>query len=209
MSKLDRIYAQVPSGYYYQSLKTNHFQKYWHGRRFIELKRALKGYGGTLLDIGCADGVFTNEIYRALNPGSHVFGIDIYHPSIAFAQKQYPQIKFRKASAEKLPYEKQSFDIITCLEMLEHVTDPNRVLMEMRRVLKPKGSIFILVPQENLLFKTIWFMWTRWKGKVWDHSHLQHFYLESMTDYFKSEKFIIKKRKTFILDMLMLFELGL
>ena len=207
MSDMNKIYAQVPPGYYFESLRNNILQRFWHEQRFKQIRQLCSNRTGTLLDIGCADGVFTNVIYNAMSAKSKITGIDIYKPSITFAHKKYPYIRFMVAAGEKIPFPKASFNYITCLEMLEHVASPSLLLNEMRRILKKNGTIIIMVPHETWLFKFIWFIWTKSKGKVWDHAHLQHFDRSSMTTLFTKNNFKIIYHKTFLLNMLMLFEI--
>lgn len=206
---LNEIYRQVPTAYYYHSLQTNPFQRFWHTQRFKVIGTLLSQRKVNLLDIGCADGVFTNEIAKVLHRQSSVTGVDIHISSINFARRKFPHIKFYTAAAENLPFQKHTFDLITCLEMLEHVKNPLLVLQEMRRILKPNGRAVILVPQETLLFKSIWFVWTKFKGKVWNHAHMQHFYFDSLNSFFVKNRCAIKYRRTFLGGMLMVFEVTL
>ena len=205
MKNIGEIYAQVPAGYYFESLKTNPFQRFWHLSRFRQVQRLLKDKKGKLLDIGCADGVFTNEISKVLQKNSPITAVDIYKPSVQFAQKTFKHITFRTAPAEKLPFKTKSFDIVTCLEMLEHVENPNIVLKEIKRVLKKGGIAIILLPQETLLFQTIWWLWTRLKGKVWNHAHFQHFYFDETVKLLEKNGFAVTIKKTFMANMLMVF----
>lgn len=207
MKNINHIYAQVPAGYYYESLKTNYLQRFWHTQRFIHIQQLLKGREGKLLDIGCADGVFTNEMSKVLQKGSIITAVDIYTPSIQFAQKKFKHITFKTAPAEKLPFKTNSFDIVTCLEMLEHVQDPAMVMKEIKRVLKKGGTAIILLPQETKLFQIIWWIWTKFKGKVWNHAHFQHFFFDAMPAFFERLGFTITMKKTFLWNMLMIFEL--
>ena len=207
MTNNEHIYAQVPAGYYFESLKTNPFQRFWHQQRFMQIQQWLKNKKGKLLDIGCADGVFTNETSKALNKGSTIVAVDIYKSTIIFAQKHFPHIQFLTAPAEKLPFSTNSFDMVTCLEMLEHVEEPNTVLQQIKRVLKKNGTALILLPQETPLFKIIWWLWTKVKGKVWTHAHFQHFSLDTASKLFEKNGFRVTRKKTFLLNMLMVFEL--
>ena len=74
-------------------------------------------------------------------------------------------------------------------------------------ILKKGGNAIILVPQETLLFQIIWWMWTKFKGKVWSHAHFQHFFFDDMLALFAKHEFKVTKKKTFMWNMLMAFEL--
>ena len=55
---------------------------------------------------------------------------------------------------------------------MEHLENPRRALSEIHRVLAPKGHLIIVQDTDSLLFRTIWWMWTKWKGSVWEGSHI-------------------------------------
>jgi 2-polyprenyl-6-hydroxyphenyl methylase/3-demethylubiquinone-9 3-methyltransferase len=96
-----------------------------------------------LLDIGCGGGVLSEE-FAGL--GCQVVGIDISPRSIAVAQAHAEQsglsIDYRIGEAMGLPFEDSSFEAVSCCDMLEHVSDWERVIAESARVLKPDGLFF-------------------------------------------------------------------
>ena len=58
----EELHERVPPNWYYVSIRENTFQRYWHSRRFQEVKSMIEPVGGEVLDIGSADGVFTKVI---------------------------------------------------------------------------------------------------------------------------------------------------
>jgi len=84
-----------------------------------------------ILDIGCGDGL----VARILNSSS-VTGVD---PEPLWD-------KGIKARAEHLPFKDSYFDAVTCFDVLEHIPDHERAIKEARRILKPNGYFFIMVP---------------------------------------------------------------
>ena len=56
------LHEQVPANWYYQSLKVDPFQKFWHKRRFEEVTKLLEKVDGEVLDVGSADGMFSKVI---------------------------------------------------------------------------------------------------------------------------------------------------
>src|SRR5512141_722223 len=96
-----------------------------------------------LLDIGCGGGVLTEEFARL---GCRVAGIDLSPRSITVAQAHAAQsglaIDYRVGDATSLPFEDGSFEAVTCCDMLEHVSDWQRVISEVARLLKPGGLFF-------------------------------------------------------------------
>jgi SAM-dependent methyltransferase len=94
-----------------------------------------------LLDIGCATGVVTGLMAKTIG-ATRVVGVDF--TAVA------TNIETRAAnldSSEPLPFPDASFDVVTCLETLEHVHDTDHLVAEIRRVLKPAGYAMISVPR--------------------------------------------------------------
>jgi 2-polyprenyl-6-hydroxyphenyl methylase/3-demethylubiquinone-9 3-methyltransferase len=103
----------------------------------------LKPEGLRALDVGCGGGYLTEELARL---GFRVTGVDSAPESVAVAQAHGKQggleLEYRIARAEALPFADGSFDLVTCCDVLEHVDDLGRVIVEAGRVLKP-GGLFI------------------------------------------------------------------
>ncbi|HET9912043.1 MAG TPA: bifunctional 2-polyprenyl-6-hydroxyphenol methylase/3-demethylubiquinol 3-O-methyltransferase UbiG [Anaerolineales bacterium] len=135
---------------------------WWDENQFLHLLKAMvnpwrvpyfrnalmKYYGQDLsqvrlLDIGCGGGVLTEEFALM---GCQVAGIDISPRSIAVAQTHAAQsalsIDYRIGEATNLPFEDASFEAVSCCDMLEHVSDWERVIAESARVLKSGGLFF-------------------------------------------------------------------
>lgn len=203
-NNLDNIHSNVPSDYYQHGIKTNIFQKYWHSRRFNEIKKIIGDEKfKTMLDVGCHSGKFTHELSKK-TPKTKIYGIDISKEAINYAKKSYKNISFKVAEAKKLPFKNASFDLVTCLEVMEHIEKPNLVLKEIKRVIEDNGKIIILVPSENLLFKLIWFLWIHFgPGNVWNHTHINQFTNFSLDKLLKRLGFRILKRKLFLFGMLL------
>ncbi len=200
---LEEIWRQVPPDYYQKGVKNNLFQWIWHTWKWTSMEKFFKklkkvSFGNNkpskILDVGCASGFLTSQI-ADLFPLSESFGVDSYTEAIRFGQKSYPNIKFRYADAHKLPFKNGSFDLITCIETLEHLENPKGAICEMYRCLKNDGYILIGQDTDNLLFKTIWMIWTKRRGKVWHNSHLHPYSPKRLEKLIKGcELKIIKKR---------------
>jgi len=111
--------------------------------------------GKKVLDVGCGGGILSESM--ALR-GAHVTGIDMGDKPIKIAQlhalEAGVEINYRKISAENLANEigmdtEQHFDVITCLEMLEHVPDPASIINACYRMLKPGGQLFLSTINRN------------------------------------------------------------
>jgi ubiquinone/menaquinone biosynthesis C-methylase UbiE len=199
---LQEIHEDVPAEHYDRGIKKNIFQKYWHYRRFHEVQKIIVPIKGAFLDIGCHSGTFTSKILEKIN-SKKVYGIDISSSSIDLIKKRIPFGAFEVGDASELPFKSNFFSAAFCLEMLEHVDNPKKVLSEIRRVLKKNGYAAILVPSDNILFKLVWFIWTLYYP-VWRHAHVQSFQNKDLEKILRKLKFRSVKTKTFNLGMLKL-----
>ena len=98
-----------------------------------------------VLDVGCGGGILADAMARA---GAHVTGIDLATKSLKVAQlhaleAQTPRVAYREIGAEDLAAELPGqFDVVTCMEMLEHVPDPESVVRACAALVKPGGWVF-------------------------------------------------------------------
>jgi 2-polyprenyl-6-hydroxyphenyl methylase / 3-demethylubiquinone-9 3-methyltransferase len=99
--------------------------------------------GKAALDVGCGGGLLAEEFARL---GCHVTGIDPSGPSLqtarAHAAASGLSIDYRAGVGEALPFLDQSFEIVYCCDVLEHVIDLDRVMAEIARMLTPGGVFF-------------------------------------------------------------------
>ncbi|HEY5260208.1 MAG TPA: bifunctional 2-polyprenyl-6-hydroxyphenol methylase/3-demethylubiquinol 3-O-methyltransferase UbiG, partial [Rhabdochlamydiaceae bacterium] len=97
--------------------------------------------GGRILDVGCGAGFLTNYL---ASRGFSVHGVDL-SPStleIAEAQNITGTAEYKLGNADALPYPNSTFDAVTAMDLLEHVENPEAVIAEASRVLKPGGLFF-------------------------------------------------------------------
>lgn len=173
----EELHEQVPSNWYYQSLKIDPFQRFWHKRRFEEVKKVTDPVKGIVLDVGSADGIFSKVILEATK-AKKLIGIEVLKKSVEWANKHWEKngkMKFEVGDAHKLKYKANYFDAVFCMEVLEHVHRPAKVLGEFKRVMKKGGYGVFLVPSDNLLFRVIWYLWLHFypRGWVWRDTHIQ------------------------------------
>jgi SAM-dependent methyltransferase len=102
----------------------------------------------TLLDVGCGEGVQTQRVARRLAPG-RVVGVDLPGLEEEWRRRGEPNLSYRVAGAERLPFGDGEFDAVAALEVLEHVGDPARAVAEMARVARG-GHVVASVPREPL-----------------------------------------------------------
>jgi 2-polyprenyl-6-hydroxyphenyl methylase/3-demethylubiquinone-9 3-methyltransferase len=96
--------------------------------------------GGRALDIGCGAGFITEELASA---GFTATGIDPSEVAVqaarAHAEGMGLAIDYLVGAGEQLPFDDATFDLVTCCDVLEHVRDPDQVIAETARVLRPGG----------------------------------------------------------------------
>lgn len=97
--------------------------------------------GGKLLDVGSGTGHWSEFFYEK---GFKVTGIDISEPMLRVArEKRSSSIKFIRADANHLPFEKETFDVAVCITVLEFLEYPSSALSEMWRVTRVGGKVIV------------------------------------------------------------------
>jgi 2-polyprenyl-6-hydroxyphenyl methylase/3-demethylubiquinone-9 3-methyltransferase len=107
--------------------------------------------GKDVLDIGCGGGILAEAM---VHHGANVTAIDLAEASLAVARLHQLESKlaidYQNISAEALAEKsEQQFDVITCLEMLEHVPDPSSIVEACFRMVKPGGLVFFSTINRN------------------------------------------------------------
>jgi 2-polyprenyl-6-hydroxyphenyl methylase/3-demethylubiquinone-9 3-methyltransferase len=108
--------------------------------------------GRRVLDIGCGGGILSDSMARR---GAQVLGIDLADKALKVAklhalEAATPNVEYREVAAEALAEEApQSFDVVTCMEMLEHVPDPSSVVAACSSLVKPGGWVFFSTINRN------------------------------------------------------------
>jgi ubiquinone/menaquinone biosynthesis C-methylase UbiE len=105
------------------------------------------------LDIGCSNGRVALEIAKAIGT-TDIHGIDVANLADA-NQRGVKAIYADLNTDDKLPYEDNSFDVITCFDTIEHVYNTDHVVREMKRILKPDGYAIVIVPRTDSLMNII------------------------------------------------------
>jgi SAM-dependent methyltransferase len=166
------------------------------------LKFLVPQSGVDYLDIGCANGILTRAFGRRLNAGTTI-GIDLL-------EKGPDGIRFLKAnldSNDPLPFKDHSFNVITCLETLEHVHDTDRLLLEIRRLLRPSGYAVVSVPRLDALLNlllllfgylppaiecSVRFRWGAPERNARVSGHVSHFTKRGLLDCIESNGFSVE-----------------
>lgn len=124
------------------SIAYEHYTRYFFSKHFLE--------GKSVLDAPSGEGY---GAWISASVAKDVVGIDISEESVNHAKAKYVRanLRFQVGDLGNLPFEAQSFDVITCFEGIEHIPEEvqQRAIEEMRRVLKPNGILFISTPNKR------------------------------------------------------------
>jgi 2-polyprenyl-6-hydroxyphenyl methylase/3-demethylubiquinone-9 3-methyltransferase len=116
---------------------------------YIDSHAAIEGK--KVLDVGCGGGILSESMARR---GAEVMGIDMGEAPLQVANlhklESGVEVEYRRITAEALADEMPgSFDVVTCMEMLEHVPDPGSVIAACARLVKPGGQVFFSTINRN------------------------------------------------------------
>lgn len=162
----------------------NTYDKY--GSKNPVVRRLMTGFHGCLdelladarlasiLDVGCGEGVLTHDWAEKLS-GCRVVGIDFDDAKLRAEWEKRADLgnlAFTPALGERLPFEDGEFEMVSAIEVLEHVPEPRQVLAEMSRV--ASRCLLVSVPREPL-----WRALNMARGSYWRHlgdtpGHLNH-----------------------------------
>lgn len=108
-------------------------------RRLLDFLRPEAPPSASLLDVGCAAGLFVKE---AVDHGFDAFGCDYSEEAVAYS-KEHLGVRTFRSPAEAIDAPDNRYDVVTLLQVFEHLPDPMRVLHELKRVLKPGGMLVL------------------------------------------------------------------
>lgn len=114
-----------------------------------EIRRNI-GYRAEILDMGCGAGFLSNDLAFA---GHRVTGIDLSTSSLKVAASRdvTHTVRYLAGDVYKVPFPAESFDVVAAMDLLEHVSDPQKVIAEATRVLRPGGLFFFNTFSKNPL----------------------------------------------------------
>lgn len=195
-----QILNQVPPDYYQKGINQNKLQNMWHKGKLRIVLSLIENDPQSILDVGSASGWFLNELHKKY-PKAKCYGVDKYKKAVDYGNKKYKKLNLKYADAHSLPYKAKSFDLVVCAEVLEHVKDPEKVLKEIKRVLKKDGIAIIEMDSGNFLFRAAWYWWTNMRHGVWQDAHVHLFNVNKLEKIIKKSGFRITKKKIFNFSM--------
>jgi SAM-dependent methyltransferase len=136
-----------------RTAETRHF---WFGARLRLVQWMVHRYfpaARQLLDLGCGTG-FVLEGLRRGAPSLALAGCDTRIETLAIARHRLPDVPFFAADVATLPFESE-FDLVTALDVLEHIDDDAGALEALLKVIRPGGGLLLTVPQHPWLWSAV------------------------------------------------------
>lgn len=175
-------------------------REWFHYGRYKLMKEFIMSENLTqpkLLDLGCSapcSSMMNDAFLEYMGFGS---GIDI--------EPRNSKFPFKIGDVKNIPHPDNSFDIIVAAEVLEHITEPEKALKEIKRILKPKGIFIFSTPNNNLFWRISWFFWELSFGGMWKHTHLIKYKEKQWIKMLK--KYFNIKRKISYLSIILIVKL--
>lgn len=168
-------YDSIPVGFYDEVFRRNQgIQCKWHHHKF---RRIVKEIGNVSrhLDFGCGPGTLINLLPNNIS----AVGVDIAVSQLAYAEQHYGGLnrEFVKIDSPCLPFPDQSFDSISCVEVVEHLdlSLTKAILAEFVRILKPRGKLIVTTPNYGSLWPLVELMVNRFSKVSYEEQHITKF----------------------------------
>jgi 2-polyprenyl-3-methyl-5-hydroxy-6-metoxy-1,4-benzoquinol methylase len=155
------------------------------------LSSSYSGKKLKILDAGCGDGI--NLTILSKMPNAQITACDYNPIRIQRTKKAFPNVKVIHQDLSNVQIDEDSFDIILCSQVLEHVPEDTVVLRELRKMLSPSGILIVGVPNEGCFLARLRnHVLEPYIGRTTDHVH---FYTEEeLTNKFRSAGFRVKEK---------------
>jgi SAM-dependent methyltransferase len=126
---------RIAPGFFPSNIEAEHIARYrW---------AASRAFGKSVADIACGTGYGSRILVDA--GARQVTSIDIHEPALRFGVDSYG-IRCAIADASRIPLKSACFDLVASLETIEHLPDPSAFVAEVKRILKPRGLLFVTTP---------------------------------------------------------------
>lgn len=146
----------------------------------------------TILDAGCGEGFTMNKLFKS-GVGKKIEGIEYSKDAITLGKKLFPDLTFKEGSAYGLPYKDNSFDLVVCTEVLEHLDQPSKALSEILRT--SRKHVLISVPNEPFFMLGNFMRGKNLLRLGNDPGHINHWTIGTFLSFLKGNGLKIKKIK--------------
>lgn len=180
----------------YQKYKNPNPIQRWLIERFYNtiIDMIAKTNGNSLLDAGCGEGLSIQKISRKKQE-FRIYGMDLSFPAIQLAKNLRIQSMFIQGNVLNLPFKDESFQVVICLEVLEHLERPDQGLRELSRV---SGRFVLLSVPNEPYFQIANFLrgknLSRWGDDI---GHLQHWSANGYIKFINRQIAVIANRTSF------------
>ena len=211
---MNDIYKEIPGNFYDSSLKSmNPFTKYYHSNRYNKVESFLKSVYKErmkVVDLGSGACLWNKSKIP-------VIGVDISENLLSFGKENGYLSEFilHDLEGKSLPFDKNSLDIIVMSEVLEHIHDPKKMLLEINRVTKPNGFLILTVPYDTSIsaWRYLFAMQCFLKGTIFRDTyykhkcgHVQCFSPKSLSMLCSEAGFTVKSKKLTFLNIALLLQ---
>lgn len=160
-----------------------------HFWRKTAIKMVAVPRGGKIIDVCCGTGMITRDLARKAGTGGIVVGLDFSIKMLEVARSRFEHspckalVQFIEADANIIPFPDNTFDCATIGYGLRNISDPKRLLLEVKRVVKPGGRVLSLEMVKPYLpvFKDVYECylnhWVPLLGRLLAHNHAAYRYL--------------------------------
>ena len=161
----------------------------YYGNYRQDILPLVPNHASRVLEIGCGTGNTLTHL-KANGYCDWICGVELFPDAAIQAAPKLDRLYQTNIEETELPIESGSIDLILCLDVLEHLVDPHKVIAYLDRLLAPGGVIIASIPNVRhnsvvmpLVFKN---QWNYRDGGVLDHTHLRFFVEDTAVDLMKS-----------------------
>lgn len=160
------------------------------GSLYDKVYNLLEG-NKTVLDVGCANGNFSKEVKKK---GNKVYGIEVSNQMALRAKKVIDHVIVGNIEEMKFPWKYNSFDIILLMDILEHLFNPQKTLINLKKYLKNDGYVIVSIPNVanwEVRLDLLFGKFDSSKTRILEDGHIRFFTFESATKMFKKSGYKI------------------
>jgi 2-polyprenyl-3-methyl-5-hydroxy-6-metoxy-1,4-benzoquinol methylase len=158
----DTRYINV-SGYFEDVMIVTDERQRQAGGTLARTAERLLGRRGRFLDVGCGRG---EVVWAARECGWDTEGCDLSENFVRYA-REVNGVNAHAATLEQMNYADSSFDVVTMVEVIEHLYDPAETVRELRRVVRPGGLVYISTPNEESIYQSLGNLYYKARGLDW------------------------------------------
>ncbi len=146
----------------FHSLENHLLNRIMEDVRYRFLQKEVENFPGKLIVIGCGS---KREMTLASSIHSEVWGIDISELAIEKTRKNFPGYNYKVMDASNMTFEENTFDVVVCSEVIEHLPDQNGFLASVAKIVKPGGTFILTTPNWWSFYGLARFVGERITGK--------------------------------------------